>query len=1025
MFADVEALEARALLSATSLDPSFGDGGKVFTPFHTASTNSRINAMVRQPDGKLVVAGTASSPSTTGGSFLVLALVLARYNSNGSLDTSFGEGGIAQTTFASASDIALLGNGRIVVEGDKGLAEFNPDGSLHTAFGHGGLVTRPLGANSYAFSIVVDSTGGIIVGGSDVDTHGHSRFLLARLNAATGASDASFGIDGRVLTDFPSGGSGVGALTLLPNGNIVAAGGYRNGFALAEYTSGGSLVPGFGSQGQVTIDFGQGNYAGVKAVVADGSGRVVGGGDMGHDYALARCNPDGSLDTTFGNAGKIYNPTSSDNSDPFVHYNSYSFLCDLGIDGIGRVIIAVNYETNVEELDPFREYSFLSSSIYRLKSADGSYDNSFNPGSKFDVVDAMSIDDAGNVIVSGAHASDPGDGNSLVRISDFELAAYTASGATDKDFGRAGAVVTPIKAKESFAAGSAVAVQDDGRLLVAGTALVGHDWLPALARYKAHGTLDSTFGSGGLVTLPNSEDSPGIANALVLDGKGHVLVVGQHSFARVNLRDGTIDKSFGDALNKVTTYDSEWPPVVTVDQEGRTLVAGRSSDFSYYVARYTLGGALDVSFGDHGKVIGPLVSQIDFRALAVDDRGRVLAASNDQIVRLTASGAVDATFGSRGLAGFDLGGFRANALFFDGDGRINLAGTNGSGLALVRFTSGGDLDKTFGTDGEVFSYVAGLKEVTGFALDRTGHLLVVGTASGGKGKVVLARYNIRDGSPDTAFGSGGKVITDLGWATDTTAALAVQADGRFVLAGTSAGQFALARFQGDHGSPPVNSVPMAQSLPRNGKLTFTGSRGIVIFDPEAGGGSPSVTLTATHGTLRLRPTAGLRHVTGNGTNVLKISGRLAALNDALTGLSFRADPGFRGMAHVRIRTSDRSHTGGRGLLTDTDAVSITVGQQAPVPSPAFIRATSYTAKAGKSLTVTSPRGLGRAFTDPDGDEVIIKLVARPTQGKLTLKRDGSFTYRPPAGLKGKVTFRVEPSDGRHTGPTATVTITVT
>src|SRR2546426_2863336 len=129
------------------------------------------------------------------------------------------------------------------------------------------------------------------------------------VDAGPGDLDATFGIGGRVLTDF-GGGDRARAVALQADGKIVVAGSSSAGavgadFALARYNPGGSLDPTFGSGGRVLTDFGVDDEARAVALQADGK-IVVAGGFGGAFFALARYNPNGTLDTSFGSEGRVF-----------------------------------------------------------------------------------------------------------------------------------------------------------------------------------------------------------------------------------------------------------------------------------------------------------------------------------------------------------------------------------------------------------------------------------------------------------------------------------------------------------------------------------------------------------------------------------------------------------------------------------------------------------------------------------------------------------------------------------------------
>lgn len=275
-----------------ALDPAFGSGGVVTTTI--ASGGSAAEALAVQTDGK-ILAGGATSVGPESDEF-----ALARYNTNGSLDTSFGSGGKVTTAVGSGSAIhalALQSDGKIVVAGgaDSGfaLARYNPDGSLDMSFGTGGKVETPIpvsgGAEAHAIALQAD--GKIVVGGPSGDNRD---FVLARYNA-NGSPDTSFGTGGIVTTATGY----LAAVALQPDGKIIAAGGGGPGFALARYDANGSLDTSFGPGGIVTEDLGPGDEA-ATGVVLQPDGKIVVGGTADGHFALLRFGADGKVDPNFG-----------------------------------------------------------------------------------------------------------------------------------------------------------------------------------------------------------------------------------------------------------------------------------------------------------------------------------------------------------------------------------------------------------------------------------------------------------------------------------------------------------------------------------------------------------------------------------------------------------------------------------------------------------------------------------------------------------------------------------------------------
>lgn len=309
-----------------TLDPSFGRGGKVKTDFPGLAAVP--SSVVIQPDGKIVVAGGAYPLFTFAGNF-----VLARYNKNGALDKSFGTGGIVTTHFPEgsyAADVALQADGKIVAAGtvfvdfnigdasdtDFALARYNPDGTPDTTFGNGGQVmTDFVGKEDDAFSVLIQPDGKIVAVGSANDPVTNYDFAAVRY-LSNGTIDTTFGAGGKVRTDFGDQNfDRAHSAALQPDGKIVAAGfaisqngGVQN-FAVARYTSAGVLDTTFSGDGKTEIDFGDCCQS-ANRVLLQSDGKIITVGypnteDSDSDFLLARLNPKGSLDNKFGVGGKV------------------------------------------------------------------------------------------------------------------------------------------------------------------------------------------------------------------------------------------------------------------------------------------------------------------------------------------------------------------------------------------------------------------------------------------------------------------------------------------------------------------------------------------------------------------------------------------------------------------------------------------------------------------------------------------------------------------------------------------------
>jgi uncharacterized delta-60 repeat protein len=320
-----------------SLDASFGANGRVATDFFL--DNDNIDAIAMQPDGKIIAVGFASR----GGA---VHLAMARYNTDGALDTTFGTGGTVTSTLGRGLAVTVQSDGRIVVgtwTGTSTLARFDAGGTLDATFGGGGTASVDFTVNDLTVDasgkIVAAGTGTVIVGPDPEDPGGvigREVFAVARLNV-DGSRDATFGGGATVLTDI-SGSSGVSsramAVVVQADGRIVAAG-TANGFALERLLDDGTLDTTFGTGGVATAHpTGNNDQAFDVALQVDGKFVVAGwsiGRASSNDFALARFNSDGTLDRDFGEAGAV--------TTDFLH-NTADLGSAVAIAPDGRIVVA-------------------------------------------------------------------------------------------------------------------------------------------------------------------------------------------------------------------------------------------------------------------------------------------------------------------------------------------------------------------------------------------------------------------------------------------------------------------------------------------------------------------------------------------------------------------------------------------------------------------------------------------------------------------------------------------------------------
>jgi uncharacterized delta-60 repeat protein len=394
----------------------------------------------------------------------------------------------------------------------------------------------------------------------------------------------------------------------------------------------------------------------------------------------------------------------------------------------------------------------------------------------------------------------------LCAIVPESLAARPASnraGSLDRLFAVGGKATVDFGGDDS---GYALALQRDGKIVLAGWTTEGrrqgYDF--GLARLKSNGGLDPSFGSRGKTTVDFGGRDSAWAVALQPDGK--IVVVGgttngrrHDDFAVARLKpNGALDASFG-VGGKVTVYFGSYEnaAAVTVQPDGKIVVAGSGG-----LARLTPSGALDPSFGAGGKyTAGGL-------AVALQPDGKLVLFDSCQppctpVTRLNADATPDLAFGGGTIAvDFLKAGAGPSTVALQRDGKILLAGTvKDRKFAVVRLNQTGSLDRFFGSRGRATVSFGGRNDgAKAVAVEPDGKIVVAGTTSNGDYNFALARFS-RAGVLDRSFGVGGKTTVNFGGG-DAAYGLALYPDGRIVVGGWAtpkdkpASDFAVARLHG-------------------------------------------------------------------------------------------------------------------------------------------------------------------------------------------------------------------------------------
>jgi uncharacterized delta-60 repeat protein len=407
--------------------------------------------------------------------------------------------------------------------------------------------------------------------------------------------------------------------------------------------------------------------------------------------------------------------------------------------------------------------------------------------------------------------------------------AAAAAGDLDPSFSGDGRLVTSLTPQYDWA--SAVAVQGDGKIVVAGAGFDGGQF--AVLRYNSDGTPDLTFAGDGSVTT-NFTVKDDFADGIALQADGKIVVVGEVGSGGLNPKfgiarydtNGTLDGTFSGNGLAITDFTpkEDFANGVAVQADGKIVVEGPAGvggvNPRFAVARYNSDGTPDTTFGGDGSVTTDVTPKTDWaNGIVIRGDGSIVVAgvfgsgsanSKFGLVCYNGDGTLDAGFGGDGKVTTDitLKQDQAIGVALQADGKVVAAGIAGQGGAnprfgLARYNSDGTLDSGFSADGKLTTDFTP-KEDDGFAvgIQADGKIVVGGVAGSGSinPKFAIARYNT-DGTADTTFSTDGMATTDFTPKLDWAFGLAIQADGNIVLAGQSGwgsqnANIALARYLG-------------------------------------------------------------------------------------------------------------------------------------------------------------------------------------------------------------------------------------
>ncbi|QSX37531.1 Ig-like domain-containing protein [Shewanella sedimentimangrovi] len=720
-------------LSDNSLDPSFGNGGKV----QVGDANYRLNGLVISVDnqGRILVAGYSSNKE----------LRLYRLLADGTLDPSFGEGG--ETIFAingqapQATSILSDGQGRIYLGGriyqsgwDAFVARFDALGNPDTTFnGTGYQLLGETGNDDRINALALASDGALLASG-----HIAFKSTLFRFSE-DGTFDANFGGSGQVTVSRSATQSNQSYdLTVDAGGKILVTTTEKASDAdateiynLYRYNSDGTLDTSFADNGWFGLDVnGQGTSGSNTStnIKIDSQGRILLGGKIyngnASHMALLRLSATGVLDTSFGESGigRYYLEPGNANSDPVLIHQ----------DATGN-------------LDIFSHQSGYEGNDLGWSRVDGD-----------------------------GHATRP-----------FAKDGAAMEGAAD--------LTLPFDDYEDY---YFVRVDAEGRTLVAGTVTdstktTGDDLI--LRRYNVDGSLDTSFASGGTYQLHvGSGDYP---KDLQIDADGNIWLLGYSAWSATGFylmklnAGGQPDAGFGTA-GLLDMPDTVKPAALILHADGSMLVAGDK----YNLVRLNADGSLDTSFGNNGIFAAAGLGGNDYSWYAGEDsQGRILLAGrtlyNSMVMRVNADGTLDTSYGTDGVTTYalpteimPLGHAYYEQAKVEGDSLWLVVDSGGNRNYLLRLDATGAVDTSFNGGNPVPMSSSQSLAVTDMQKDSAGRLLFTGWVSASNYDLAYVQRLNADGTPDESFAAGGVQTFDFGTGVDFES-LAVKPNGELVAAG--------------------------------------------------------------------------------------------------------------------------------------------------------------------------------------------------------------------------------------------------
>lgn len=642
-----------------------------------------------------------------------------------------------------------------------------------------------------------------------------THFSMAQTTA--GDFDTTFGNNGRSRTSFSDSPDFLYSAVMQPDGKTIAVGGTEtiveggivtSHIVIARYSDNGNVDPSFGVNGIQTLLLDEvGAYALSVALQADGKILLTGTTDI--DVFLARLQPDGSFDTTFGTNGYVILGSGT----------GYSIL----VQPDNKILVAGNDNSGNAFITRCLSDGILDTDFGNNGTSATSYVSSYS-----NIIFDLIYTTDNKIIATGQSCN--------TEQCDIIIGKYNNDGTFDTSFDTDGKIILNFEA-EGYAsnASSTIELLPDNKFIVIGsrTSLDSNSLFVATQllalRYNTDGTPDLTFGNNGVATT-NSDLLTGLGSwdyTGFVQADGKVVYAGaapnndgggKSMLARWNA-DGSTDNTFGN--NGIALFDipnscgdvfttalplasNKIRAVGTVGDiwQYTTQCNNKTNNGDLMIADINENGSLDASFGNNGFIITNLRGHYDqlFQLIITDGKPTICASCYTKspysiqgfVAQFNPDGTLNPNFGNNGhtTIGNNYEAARPFNMAVDSNGNFLVVHLSDvAAFAMARLLPDGSLDISFGNNGEVT--IANTQLTHAYCVATDGDKITMGGNALNRFGLVQLKNN---GSLNTAFGTNGITITDIPGSGDRMWTLKYLADGSLLAGGTAGGKWVLKRY---------------------------------------------------------------------------------------------------------------------------------------------------------------------------------------------------------------------------------------